>query len=68
MFALAPAGEQQRNCSPIDQRCCVNRTLRLLWPLLLDASNAADGPDPAAAAPAMRKAAELLLAAASRLE
>jgi hypothetical protein len=48
------------------ERACsaVSATLAALWPHLLAASEAADGPDPATAAPHLRAAGEFLVAQA----
>ena len=48
-------------------REAVTRCLSSLWPILLAASTAADGPEPEAAAHHLRVAAELLLAVAGSI-
>jgi hypothetical protein len=52
---------------PPDPRLAVNRCLTALWPLLLAASAAADGPAPRSAATHLRAAARLLATVAGRL-
>jgi hypothetical protein len=51
-----------------DARREVNACLAELWPLLLAVSEAADGPDPRAAAGPLRSAARRLVATADGLE
>lgn len=50
-----------------DASSTVDACLARLWPLLLAASEAADGPRPAGAAPPLRAAGAILLATAARL-
>lgn len=67
MLAMTLGGPS-RSRSPEDAQDEVSRCMAQLWPLLLAASDAADGPDPTAAASSLRRAADLLRAAAKRIE
>jgi hypothetical protein len=67
MLDLATAGASAVLPDPSDVGDDVTRCMADLWPLLLAASNAADGPAPREAAPHLRAAAELLRRTATRI-
>ncbi len=61
MLALTTGGASAVLPDPPTRPLDVSRCLASLWPLLLAASNAADGPSPETAVTHLRAAAELLL-------
>ena len=68
MLAITTGGASATLPDPPQRiRPDVDACLASLWPVLLAASNAADGPDPESAAQHLRAAGELLLAAADRI-